>query len=370
MCGYLFFLVVSSIVQCGAMDVKIGIICKPCVTVFAQPQGDVLDADKEAPLHILQNNNQVSYGQRVRITKSVGSWFQIDSLDDPVFIHIKNLKECKWGYCSGWVKMKDIAIVNEFPCYNLVLTSAILNLPVGTPLVGERMGGTWKVQFHDSYTYINAQNVYEIHAFESTYNASNKLGDAFSKEEQIFDDCKEILYWCKKFGLYICDTAKSFLDKKNDGTTYRADGPTLIRLIFRLRGLIIPRNAQSQYLEAYPINPIDLMPGDLIFLKPPQECNGVVRKTFPVKYVMIYYGADSGGNDLVVDARNNNDLRLVPLQKILGILSLKKCDQGQTVKVFDSTGNVIEEPFQLFCGTFCTWSNLYKARKRWLGDYL
>ena len=380
----LFLPVIALVASCNAMEFKrMAVVCKPIASVWTQPQEDKLNPGQKLPLmgclHIPHYDNQLLYGQPVIIDKEVviieekeGEkkecvWYQVRSLDDPEWKKDpNNPKAGKWDYCSGWVRKDPLKEVEKLTKQDLVVSAMwtliktsekeTLRLPMGSVLkLIEKKGSVCKVALCDgSEGFVAAADVYKI--------------------ETEFSDKVETVR------SYICAKARAFLGAPycwggrspyDETETYRICSPDcsgLNSLIFRSRGLIIPRNSHDQFLASISVNPKDILPGDFVFLQPPY--NPETKKGGRVNHVMIYMGSWDG-NEWIIETTGHDNLafedrkvRLVAISDKFGMASLKTCKNGQLMERFEG-GKKVSQQFELYVGTFCNAHKLQQLRDAW-----
>ncbi len=81
-------------------------------------------------------------------------------------------------------------------------------------------------------------------------------------------------------------------------------------LVYKANGWIIPRDAQEQWMQALPIPPKQLLPGDLIFLHDLNDSKKVI-------HVMLYVPASSGEGGVIEGPGTGKPVRELSLSERL-----------------------------------------------------
>lgn len=121
----------------------------------------------------------------------------------------------------------------------------------------------------------------------------------------------------------ILGTARQFLGDKyywGGRSGYGTDCSGLVSVAYRVWGLDLPRNAGDQYSASSPVNPGELLPGDLIF-------SGKAGRPSAIDHVMLY----SGSGALIEATRDTGTVREVAFGEKFGA-DLKKARNGMTAR--------------------------------------
>ncbi len=236
-------------------------------------------------IHDPQQESQLLYGERVRVTDSRDGWAQIEALEQAEYSHKK-----RWQGYPGWLPLSSLmpatAVIEPTivvtakwaPLWKDAYRSAALDwqLPLGTTVTAVAMADKlWRIELVDgNFAWMRYEDAAPL----------QQLASLPSLEK-------------RKFFIHI---AEQFL---GDGYAWGGRSPHtddarisvsgvdcsgLVNLAYRAAGMTIPRDAHEQYLRAKQVKA--LQPGDLIFLSEKNNPKHVV-------HVMLY-----AGNGEVIEA--------------------------------------------------------------------
>lgn len=215
--------------------------------------------------------SQLLYGERLHVKEIKGHWAFVEALEQK-----KYSKEGEWTGYPGWVRVSQIFPVQEFPEYNLVVrnpwaTFGFLHLSFGTYLKGiKKNKSTWTISLSDqSYVEMDAADVAEIDSVPS-----------------LSLSCRQDIMQKGRFFLenpYLWGGRSAFKKEGNQITSIDCSG--LTNLLYRFRGIEIPRDAHDQRLQCQEIEFKDLQIADFIF-------TADIKRPERVSHVMLYNGSD------------------------------------------------------------------------------
>ncbi len=219
------------------------------------------------------------------------SWAKVAALNQPEFNHNQ-----RWEGYPGWVDLAHLTTDPGDWKPNLIVTTKLgrvretpaldaagkLTLSIGTHLVAlsemvprrKRAVPWWKVRLLDGSTgWIRSDEVSEKIPGEKT-------PDPFSQRERIARTAQRFLgdpyYW----------GGRSSYNPGASGPPHTGvDCSGLVGLVYQANGILIPRDAQEQWMKAAEVSRERLLPGDLVFLCDPIDPNRA-------SHVMLYVGDD------------------------------------------------------------------------------
>lgn len=215
---------------------------------------------------------QLLFGECALGYEEEGEWIRIEAIEQPKYT------DCWQGY-PGWILKDSVIDTDEFPHYNLVVSTpwALIQpfmqpVCLGTRLQAiSRVGGVYKLRLPDgSEGYINQIDV------------KNDV-DMFEIAEQLLGHP------------YLWGGRSIYHHEINTHLT-GLDCSSLIQLLYRISGKEIPRDAHDQFLKSTPQT--RMKPGDLIFIR-------YHDKPQRIGHVMLY-----AGGDFILDA-NITDKKVI-----------------------------------------------------------
>lgn len=215
---------------------------------------------------------QLLLGECVTAVPVIGKpgWVKVHALEQPG--------------CSGLVKKDLLRKVAYFPKYNLMtikpwstlykkpdMLDPILSVSIATKLLGaQTCSGKWRIALPSGQkAYIAADDIKKI----ADISHDVDLMRAGMVKKALFF-VGSVYVW----------GGRTILNSTYTGTITGLDCSALINLLFRLQGLLVPRNAHTQYGTTMAIfKGSDLEPGDLVFFEDP-EIRGFMS------HVLMYLG--------------------------------------------------------------------------------
>lgn len=274
----------------------------------------VCDLRREPSIHVKQytkdllQESQLLYGECLLAKEIQGDWLCVEALEQK-----KYSKEGQWIGYPGWVKLDQVFPVEEFPHYNLVVSTpwvdfGSIELSFGTYLKGvKRNEKTWTIALPDkSYREIDRRVITEF-VPSHFLSLSSRLG---LMERGI----------CFLENPYLWGGRSAF--KKNCSQITSIDCSGLSNLLYRFQGIEIARDAHDQRLQCKEIEYEDLQPADFIF-------TADIGHPERIRHVMLFKQ-----DDIMLEASLDADcVRYISGEEKLG-KSLSKIKSGENVGKF------------------------------------
>lgn len=219
----------------------------------------------------LSQETQLLYNEKVEVIKSCSDWSYVEVFEQPYFD--KNLG---WTGYKGWIQSCDLVNCTDSKKNEVVIVSKWATAFLGNKALKIPFGSFFSIDSrYEDYTIINLPDGSKA----KIYN----LEISFFLEEQ------EKFFFQKHAKNFLGDPyfwgGRSPLSCSENKMRSSVDCSGFISLIYRAKGVNIPRNALDQYLISKKITSSELEVGDLIFSAP---------EPFPNKidHVMLYLGND------------------------------------------------------------------------------
>jgi hypothetical protein len=294
-------------------------ISVPVVDLRREP----IESKKIYEKDVLQES-QLLYGEHILIKQKKENWLFIEALEQQV-CKIPNSFQ---GY-PGWIredqakpvlfrKTCNITVSNLWahihskPCFD---SSIFLTVSFGTCLIISKNCDEWiEVILQDG-----RQGFIQI---KQTRNIAEGQSD-FDVRRHLVNDAQKFVGFPYLWG------GRSAYSINSDSLT-SVDCSGLVNLLYRVQGILIPRDAQDQFFASTSLDSRDIQIGDLIF---------IANKKTPdrIYHVMLYIG-----EDLLLEATAiSNNVRIISCQERLGY-SLKdqnplhKSDKNDSVFYYGS----------------------------------
>ena len=227
----------------------------------AVPVADLRKEPVKAPddlEHDALEESQLLYGDPVEVLEEKDGWARVRALEQMEFTHNN-----RWEGYPGWVESSQVVPDRGDWTPNLVVTDRQQKFSIGTHLVGTREKNGWTIRLLDGTT----ASIPEEAAAPLETLASLRQTD------------KAV------FRLRLVQTARLFLNDPYywGGRSNAVDCSGLVGLVYQANGFLIPRDAHEIWMQALPIEPDKLAPGDLVFLHSPTDPKKVT-------HVMLYAG--------------------------------------------------------------------------------
>ncbi len=240
---------------------------------------------------------QLLFGERVLVEPWNADWYKVQAPEQKVF------HESTWEPCSGFVRTDFLAEYQaaHTTCLTVAkpwsllykkekkLRSVIKTLSLGTCLDGiEKKGSWWIVE-----TPLGQGVIAEADVMEPSDGK-----DIASLRTAVINTAKLFLG-----GPYIWGGGSAWKEhtmRQPSGLKDQITGvdcSALVRLAFKVHGLLVTRNSHSQWLSTAPVATGDLLlPGDLIFFADAKQ------KPLHINHVIMYTGKDEQENDIVLES--------------------------------------------------------------------
>lgn len=213
--------------------------------------------------------SQLLFNESVIGHKEQGPWVYVEAIEQQ-----KHSEESGWTGYPGWVLKEQLIETSSFPAKNFVVADAWTTLR--------------REPFEDSQIILSV-------CMGTRFNCVERLGEwAIVK---LPDGSHGALKTSPNHDLSVIDTAKRMLSQPylwGGRSFYNAaekeyltacDCSGLVGLVYSIHGKQLPRDAHDQFLRCQPVNPRDMVLGDLIF----QSDQEKPRKN----HVMLYAGGDT-----------------------------------------------------------------------------
>ena len=216
--------------------------------------------------------SQLLYGDPVEVLEEKEGWARVLAVEQPEWSHNK-----RWEGYPGWIEQPHCAFVLKQWDPNLVVTSKFgkvfsqpnlsapvrLTLSFATRLAGRKRGNVWELDLLDGTT-----------------------GWISNSEVISLEGLSDIQKYSAAFRTRLVESARLFLGNPyswGGRSSDKIDCSGLVGLAYQANGLHIPRDAHEIWMLSRPIEPKNLLAGDLIFLHDPEDPNRIV-------HVMLYAG--------------------------------------------------------------------------------
>ena len=219
----------------------------------------------------LYQETQLLYNEKVVILKCNSEWSYVEASEQPYLD-----KNFGWIGYRGWIQSCDLINCIDSKVREVVITSKWATAFVGNKELKIPFGSFFSVASrYEDYTIINLPD----HSQAKIYNY--EISFFREKQEELFfqNHIKKFLgdpyFWGGRSPFNCLENTKRS----------SVDCSGFISLIYRAKGINLPRNAHDQYLISKKISSSELEVGDLIFSAP---------ALFPNKidHVMLYLGND------------------------------------------------------------------------------
>ena len=221
--------------------------------------------------------SQLLYGDPVEVQEEKAGWVRVNALEQLEWTHHK-----RWEGYPGWMESTTLSPEPEGWIPNLVVTGkegVVLEKPeptapvrftlsLGTRLVGVRHHGDFekvgsvsdtgflKLRLLDGSTgWIQADQVTPLEKLAQMRADPERWRARLVQTARLF--LGDPYYWGGR-------SAHNPSAAESPHTAVDCSG--LVGLVYQANGMIIPRDAHEQWMQAWPIEPEQLLPGDLIFL--------------------------------------------------------------------------------------------------------
>ena len=250
--AFAFILLIATHIE-GAQETRRARVAVPVADLRKEPVKTGADLE-----HDSLEESQLLYGDPVEVLEEKDGWARVTALEQMEFTHNN-----RWEGYPGWVESSQLVPDRGDWKPNLIITAKQERFSIGTRLVGTREKNGWTIRLLDGAT---ASIPEEAAAPLETLAALRQTDKA-------------------AFRLRLVQTARLFLDDPYywGGRSSLVDCSGLVGLVYQANGFLIPRDAHEQWLQALPIEPDKLAPGDLIFLHSPTDPKKVT-------HVMLYAG--------------------------------------------------------------------------------
>ncbi|MBI3615402.1 MAG: C40 family peptidase [Candidatus Omnitrophica bacterium] len=225
--------------------------------------------------------SQLLYGDPVEVQEIKEGWARVSAVEQMEWTHHK-----RWEGYPGWIELENLIEDPGNWNPNLVVTAkqgkvlekpgsntpARFLLSIGTRLAGTPDGNGWNLRLLDGTTgWISGEEIARLEKL-----AEIRKEDPARWRARLVQTARLFLgdpyYW----------GGRSAANLSGSGTSHTAvDCSGLAGLVYQANGMIIPRDAHEIWMQAWPISPEQLLPGDLIFLNDPKDPQRV-------SHVMIY----------------------------------------------------------------------------------
>ena len=309
--------VAESVVDLRQKDEKSG-------NVYARSLGDLLRAHKKdptiynrAPSIFYQDNpqqeTQLLFGEQVEVAPFSTEWCRVRALEQ------KKFKNGVWQATVGFIGCRSVIVSCGRFARNLTVLvpwthlyqaagarrRVVKEVSFGTCLSGlRREGDRWIVDTPVGMAAIAATAVLDVAALKKLSN--DMLRARLVGAAKLFLGCPYVWGGCCAWTEAAAVWQPNFIKGQITGV----DCSGLMYLVFKVHGLLIPRNAHDQFLKCDVVPSGDLLlPGDLIFLANPQQ------NPPHVYHVMMYVGKDNHGKDLILEAHGGHapyGVRVIP----------------------------------------------------------
>ena len=253
--------------------------------------------------------SQLLYGDRVEIHEEKKGWVRVNALEQMEWTHQK-----RWEGYPGWMELTQLIPEPEDWAPNLVITAKLgtvlekpepnapvrFTLSLGTRLVGILDGDRWKLKLLDGSTgWITADQATLLEKLTQLRADPERWRAGLVRTARLF--LGDPYYW----------GGRSAYNPTVSGPPHTAvDCSGLVGLVYKANGWIIPRDAQEQWMQALPIPPKQLLPGDLIFLHDLNDSKKVI-------HVMLYVPASSGEGGVIEGPGTGKPVRELSLSERL-----------------------------------------------------
>jgi hypothetical protein len=251
--------------------INTAIVCAPVADLRREPCSGKKNREKD-----MLQESQLLFGERVSIVDEHGDWVRIICGEQPRFW------EGRWGGYSGWALREQLFEVEQFE-NNLIVSRGwanlyekpsanstnLLTVPLGSCLQGVNCElNWWKIWLPRGHVgFIAAESVRRMASLSE-----------IEIREGIVTVAKTFLK-----SPYLWGGRSSY--KPGASILTGVDCSGLVNLLYRVHGMMIPRDAHDQFLKATPKNPEELKPGDLLFMSG-------AEKSSRISHVMIVAGGD------------------------------------------------------------------------------
>lgn len=241
----------------------IGWISEACVDLCEKP----LLLPRFDYTHNPLRASQLLFSERVRIVEETKHFFLVEAIEQPRYC-----PSLGWHPYPGWVAKKAVLpVIKDLPCNittakpfaPLILKNKSLILPFGACLYGEDVGERWEVLLPDG---------------QVGYCEKDALRPLACSPKNFISDAKRFL-GCP----YLFGGRGTYFSKEPFAASVDCSG--LVSILFRAQGIITPRDAHDQSLQAKRCKPKKLKAGDLVFLQPLEKTR--------VSHVIIYLGEET-----------------------------------------------------------------------------
>ena len=233
--------------------------------------------------------SQLLYGEAVEVQEEKAGWARVNALEQMEWTHHK-----RWEGYPGWMELTNLSPEPEGWTPNLVVTGKLgivlekpepnapvrFTLSLGTRLVGMLEGTAWKLRLLDgSAGWISADQVTPLKELAQTRADPERWRARLVQTARLF--LGDPYYW----------GGRSAYNPSAASIPHTAvDCSGLVGLVYQANGMNLPRDAHEQWMQCWPIEPEQLLPGDLIFL---HDLNHPEKIT----HVMLYVPAskEEGG---------------------------------------------------------------------------
>ncbi len=218
----------------------------PATELRRKPRpGDGRAADKD-------RLSQLLYGERVRVLGVDGPWARVEALDQESFLPAK-----RWQGYPGWVSAQDLAY-GPAPAPNAFVKESRaflqsppqpLTVPLGARLREEaRQGDLSLVRLHDGRPAMALSALLQ--------RPAAKISPAAARAEVL------------RIAGLLMDAPYVWGGRTSTGTAAVSgvDCSGLVNLAYQSAGIAVPRDAHEQMLRSKRVGPLELEPGDLVFL--------------------------------------------------------------------------------------------------------
>ena len=265
------------------------------------PAGPTLEQD---PLE----ESQLLYGDSVEVQETKEGWARVSTAGQMEWTH-----HHRWEGYPGWMEQENLIGDPGNWNPNLVVTAKLgrvlekpgsnaparLLLSIGTRLAGTPDGNGWKLQLLDGTAgWISGEEAAPLEKL-----AKIRLGDPAGWRARLIQTAQLFLrdpyYW----------GGRSAPNPAAAGVPHTAlDCSGLVGLVYQANGMILPRDAHEQWMQAWPISPEKLRPGDLIFLHDPENPQ-------KISHVMVYL--HENGAKIIEAPGTGDSVRKLPLNERL-----------------------------------------------------
>lgn len=255
-------------------------------------------------------------------------WLRINTLQQEYYF-----EPLEWHGYPGWIQADHITVVDEYPIYNIVISSYLADLldenlqPMQKVSIGTRFYGTqisesiWQITLPaGTVAYLSDSDVYKIDTLV---------------QESIQQLRNDIVMTAKKFlgNWYSWGGRSAQYDEFGISSV---DCSAMVNLSFMAHGLQLPRMSHEQFLRSEKVEYCkDLQPGDLIFF------SSVKKQSMRMDHVMMFLG-----DNMLIESTiaGKHKTRIVSFQQRMG----QACRMLQHGDLVEDNGDL----YIVFFGSF------------------